>query len=147
MAVAPTNYLVGVLKRTGLFSDEQVAALQEKAKGRETSITQLVVGEGLAAEEPFLQAAGQGASPDFYPLGPQVIDKDVLPRLPTKAVFQYNVIPISVENGVLVVATNDPLNAGLLDTLRLAAETRVRLVLSTSDDIAKAAKKFYRRWR
>jgi len=143
MTTPSTNYLAGVLKRTELFSDEQIAALLAKARGGDVRIADIVVREGLSTEEGFLQALAGALRLDFVRLGTQVIDKEVLARLPTKAVFQYNVIPISFANGVLVVATNDPLNAGLLDALRLAAGTRVRLALSTSDDIAKAAKKFY----
>ncbi|NQT91401.1 MAG: Flp pilus assembly complex ATPase component TadA, partial [Lentisphaerae bacterium] len=48
-----------------------------------------------------------------------------------------------LENGTLLVATNDPLNSSLLDALRLAAGMRVRFALSPSSDIAKAAKRFY----
>ena len=143
MTAASTQYLAGVLKRTGIFSEEQMSSLLGKASGNTSSITDLVVREGLSTEEEFLQALAKALRLDFVRLAGQVIDKDVLGRLPTKAVFQYNVIPVSFTNGALLVASNDPLNAGLLDALRLAAGTRVRLALSTSDDIAKAAKKFY----
>jgi type II secretory ATPase GspE/PulE/Tfp pilus assembly ATPase PilB-like protein len=143
MTIASSHYLAGVLKRTELFSDEQITALLDKAKGGDAGITEIMVREGLASEEDFLKALAKALRLDFVQLAGLAIDKDVLGRLPTKAVFQYNVIPISFANGVLIVATNDPLNAGLMDALRLAAGTRIRLALSTSEDIAKAAKKFY----
>ena len=143
MTTAATNYLAGVLKRTGLFSEEQTTALLEKARGGDSSVTAVVVREGMATEEGFLQALAGALRLEFVRLAGQAIGKDVLSRLPTKAVFQYNVIPVTMDRGVLVVATHDPLNGGLLDALRLAAGTRIRLALSTSEDIARAAKKFY----
>jgi len=138
-----STYLSGLLKRTGLFAEEQLGIVLDAARSGDSSVTEIVVGEGLALEEEFLDSLANVLNIPFVRLGTQEIAREVLDRLPTKAVFQYNVIPLSLENGVLLVASNDPLKAGLMDALRLAAGARVRFALSTSVDIAKAAKKFY----
>lgn len=143
MVAISTSYLTDILKRTGLFTDEQIETLIETIRGGEANITDVVVKEGFAEEEPFLQAISKVVNIPFIRLGTTDIPPEVLERLPTKAVFQYNVIPLSLDRGMLIVATNDPLNPGLLDVLRLAAGTRIRLNLSTSVDIVKTAKKFY----
>jgi len=75
--------------------------------------------------------------------GDLTIEKAALEKLPTKAVFQYNVLPIAMEEGALRVATNDPFMPGLMDALRMAAGLKIRLALSTGADIDKAAKKLY----
>lgn len=143
MVEASTTFLSAALKRAGIFSDRQLEVLLDAARKSESSITEIVVQQGYAGERDFLEALAKALNIPFVHLASQAIDKEVLTRLPTKAVFQYNVIPVSFENGTLMVATNDPLNAGLADTLRLAAGSRVRFVLSSSADIAKAAKTFY----
>lgn len=143
MVEASTTFLSAALKRAGIFSDRQLEVLLDAARKSESSITEIVVQQGYAGERDFLEALAKALNIPFVHLASQAIDKEVLARLPTKAVFQYNVIPVSFENGTLMVATNDPLNAGLADTLRLAAGSRVRFVLSSSADIAKAAKTFY----
>ena len=143
MAEASSSFVAGVLKRTGLFTDEQVEAVLEGAQETGTSLARVVENRGYADEARFLEALAQVLRVPFVRLGSSAIEQEVLDQLPTKAVFQYNVIPISVENGTLLVATNDPLNSALLDALRLAAGARVRFALSTSSDIAKAAKRFY----
>lgn len=144
MPGASTGYLSNLLKKTVLFSDEQIEMLLEMAKNdHESSMATLVARSGFAREDNFLKALGEQLHLAFVHLGTMSIENDVLMMLPTKAVFQYNVIPVSFENGVLVVACNNPLDPGLFDSLRLASETRVKLALSTSEDIAKAAKKFY----
>lgn len=143
MAGGTTTYLSGLLKRTGLFSDAQLTQILEAAHGEDRSITEIVAQDGYAPETKFLQALAEALRIPFVSLAAMEIEREVLDKLPTKAVFQYNVIPISFENGILLVASNDPLNANLVDSLRLAAGTRVRLALSASDDIARASKKFY----
>ena len=71
------------------------------------------------------------------------IDKEVLECIPTKAIFQYNIIPLEIHNQVLFVACADPFTHGLLDSLQLAYNGRVRFKLSTLEDISESAKKFY----
>ena len=138
-----TTFAAGVLKRTELFSDAQIETLLKGVQENGESVTTLVVDNGFAQEEQFLEAVAGVLKTPYQRLGVEVIEEDVLSRLPTKAVFQYNVVPIAFENDVLMVATNDPMNAGLIDALRLASGTRVRMTLSPSGDIDKAAKRFY----
>jgi len=137
-----TSFLSGLLKRTGLFTDETIESIVAAA-GQESNITHLVVQQGYANEEELLEALAGVLNMPFMRLSELDLDQELLERLPPKVVFQCNVVPVAFENGALLVATSDPLNAGLVDTLRLAAGTRVRMALSPSDDIAKAAKRFY----
>lgn len=143
MVVASATYVSGLLKQTELFTESQIVDLLEAARDDESNIADVVARDGYAPEDSFLRALAKVLRTEFIKLGSMTIEQDVLDRLPTKAIFQYNVIPIAFEKSALVIASNDPLNTGLVDALRLAAGTRVKLVLSTSDDISKAAKKFY----
>ncbi|MCX7590546.1 MAG: GspE/PulE family protein, partial [Kiritimatiellae bacterium] len=140
---ATSTFLFGLLKRTGLFTDQQITELLQAARTDGTGITKTVVQNGYAGEQEFLQALAGALGLDFVRLGAQKIGADVLKMLPPKVVFQYNVIPFAFDNGVLTVATSDPLDPGLADALRLAAGTRIRFVLSPAADIEKAAKAFY----
>lgn len=132
-----------VLKNTGLFSEDGIARIISAAQEREIRIAEYVASEGMASEVDFLQSLGRVLNLPFMRLDTEEIGQEVLKRLPTKAVFQYNVIPVSYDNGTLVIATNDPLNAGLMDALRLASGVRIKIALSPSADIARAAKTFY----
>lgn len=138
-----STYLSGLLKRTELFRDDQIEKLLLSVRNEEKNIAEAVVHNGFAREDEFLEAIATLLKTSFVKLGSMTITQEVLDMLPPKAVFQYNVIPLSFENGVLLVASNDPLNPGLLDSLRLVAGVRVRIALSTADEIAKAARKLY----
>ena len=137
------TYLENLLGRTELFSPDQVTALLEAARQGEESVTQLVARQGFAREDAFLTALGRAMQLPFVELSGSEIAPEVLSKLPTKAVFQYNVIPLAAEDGWLTVACNDPMDATILDALRLASGMRVRFALSTSTDIAKAIKTYY----
>lgn len=65
-------------------------------------------------------------------------------KLSTKVAFQYNVIPVALdEDGELVVALSDPFDPNVLNAVRFDAECPLKLAIATGDDIEKALKKFY----
>ncbi len=132
-----------MLEATRLFNDEQVETLLGRHQEEEKAIADLVMETGYARDDVFLKALAEAMSIPFVRLASLPIEKSALEKLPTKAVFQYNVIPVAVEENTLRVATHDPFLPGLIDALRLASGMRVRLALSPAADIAKAAKQFY----
>jgi type II secretory ATPase GspE/PulE/Tfp pilus assembly ATPase PilB-like protein len=141
--MAVSTYLAELLERTGLFSADQVETLIELVATNDVPIGEVVASQGLSREDVFLKALADVLKMPFLHLKEEDIEREVLERLPTKAVFQYNVVPITFENDILRVAVSDPFVPGLVDSLRLAADARIKLVLSPSDDIAQASKKFY----
>lgn len=141
--MAVSTYLAELLERTALFSADQVETLVELAGLNDMPIGQVVASQGLAREDAFLQALAAVLQMPFIHLTEEDIERDVLERLPTKAVFQYHVVPLGFDRGILRVAVSDPFAPGLVDSLRLAADARIKLVLSPSEDIAQASKKFY----
>jgi len=143
MTVASQHKLARLLESTGLMSEDQVESLLSSQHELGGSITAAVVAQRFATEEQFLVKLAEAMSLPFSRLKEVEVEPEVLEKLPTKAVFQYNVIPLSLEKGALHVATNDPFHPGLLDSLRLASNLRIKLVLSPAEDIVNAAKTYY----
>jgi len=139
---ASSNILHDLLEKTGLFSAPQPAVLLKKARESGLSIRAAVLETGVK-EDQFLEKLAAVMQLSYRRLKDIQIDPEVLEKLPTKAIFQYNVIPLEFENNQLSVATSDPFTPGLADALRLATHCRIRLVLSPEDDISSTAKKFY----
>jgi len=135
--------LFDVLKGAGLFSDAQITDILARYRIEGGSITELLVKHGFTREEVFLPALAKFMGVPHLRIHEQQIDREVLAKLPTKAVFQYSVIPYAVENNILRVATHDPFRAGLVDALRLASGLHIRFALSHHEDLAKAIKQFY----
>jgi len=132
-----------LLAATGLFEAGQPATLLANARENSLSIREAVLAGTELKEDEFLEKLAGVMSLGYQRLKDVEIDAAVLEKLPPKAVFQYNVIPLAEEATFLKVATSDPFTPGLVDALRLAAECRIRLVLSPAEDIATTAKKFY----
>ena len=138
-----TQRIRNLLEATDLFEAEQLDSILANARENSLSIREAVLSGSDAKEEEFLGKLAESMEIPFQRLKETEIQEEILERLPTKAIFQYNVVPLLEEGGCLKVATSDPFAPGLVDALRLAAECRIRLVLSPDADISAAAKKFY----
>ena len=132
-----------VLKRTGLFSDTQIGQILAADRSDGAGISGIVTRLGITREDTFLQKIGEILGFAYSDLADARPTDEALTRLPARAVYQYNVLPLAVENGVLTVASCDPFNTGMTDGLRLAAGCPVRVALSPREEIDKAIRKYY----
>jgi type II secretion system protein E len=143
MTNANEAYLASLLKRTGLLSMEQVSQVLSAGAAAEGGIVGAALRLGGLREEEFLVRLAPLVGMAYTSLARAEPDKPAIEKLPARAVFQYNVVPVSLEGGVLTVATADPFNTGVADGLRLMVGGPVRLTLSSRDEIEKAARKYY----
>ena len=140
-----SSRLKKLLEATGLFTPPQIEDFLIRSRDSSGLLTAAVAESGLVREDAFLEALAKAMALPFTRIDENAPPPPaLLERLPAKAVFQYNVIPIAEEpSGVLRVATSEPFRPGLADALRLASGARVKFALSPSADIENAAKKFY----
>lgn len=135
--------LSDLLEKTGLFSSGQIEELLPAIAEPGSRFTELVVEQTGVKEDLFLEKLADIMGLSFIRLKQADIDDDILAKVPPKAVFQYNIMPVDEKEGMLKIATADPLQPGLVDAMRLVTRGRVCLALSPSDDIATAAKRLY----
>ena len=136
-------FLTSILTRTGLLTEQQVGQALVAAPAMEGGLVAAVVSVTGCREAEFLEKLAPLLGMAFTPLAGREPERATIERLPPRAVFQYGVVPVSLDNGVLTVATADPFNTGMADGLRLAIGGAVRLTLSTREEIGKAARKYY----
>lgn len=137
------SQLAGLLKGTGLFSPEQLTELLGAVAEAGTGFTDVIVDKTGVKEELFLEKLAEAMGLPFMRLKKAEIARELLDKVPPKAVFQYNIMPVSEESGSLCIATANPLQPGLIDAMRLVTGGRIKLALSPADDIAAAAKRLY----
>ena len=143
MSVSTDAFAALVLKRTGLFSETQIAQILAADRSDGAGIPGIVTRLGITREDTFLQKIGEILGFAYLDLADVRPTDEALTSLPARAVYQYNVLPLTVENGVLKVASCDPCNTGMTDGLRLAAGCPVRVALSPREEIDKAIRKYY----
>ena len=96
MTVAVQTKLAALLEKCQLFTPVQVEQLLNQQQQTGKSMAELVVGDGFAREDDFLKALAAAMNVPYVRAGDLTIEKAALEKLPTKAVFQYNVLPLSL---------------------------------------------------
>jgi type IV-A pilus assembly ATPase PilB len=132
-----------LLARTGQLTEAQISEALANRRAAGESLIGALVKSGAVTEDAFLQALAKALHLPFTRLADREIDAAARAKVPTKVVFQYNVMPMRADNGTLLVATNDPFNIPMIESIRMVAQCRVQLVLCAEADILKALKKYY----
>ncbi|MEE2715422.1 MAG: GspE/PulE family protein, partial [Verrucomicrobiota bacterium] len=114
-----------------------------KKKNSVGSLFELVREKSEKSEKDFLSLIGQAF--DWKPVDLSEVKPEPEARLKisSKVASQHKVIPVSMEEGVLMVATSNPFSTDLLNAVRFAAQGPVNFMLAPSEDITKAYEKHY----
>src|SRR6478672_5661795 len=108
--------LVQVLVQKGVLKESDVGLLRDKVAAAGTKPFHLVMLEhGFAREEELLPILAEQLGMDFVDLAKTVLSPEVLRVAPAKLVHRKSLLPLSRENGSLVIATADPFDVASLD--------------------------------
>lgn len=98
---------------------------------------EMLVEQGFAKEEDVLAILGEEFGLDVIDLTQTVVESDTLKSVPLRLVHRRNVMPISRDNGTLIVATGNPYDLYALDELQAATGLHVHAVLASSKEITR----------
>src|SRR2546427_11241051 len=101
--------LVRTLVQSGAMKDADVGRLQDAIAAAPNKPLHAVIIEGnFAKEEDVLPVLADQFGMDLVDLTKLAIDPETLKLMPSKLVHRRNLMPLSRNNGSLVVATGDP---------------------------------------
>jgi len=71
------------------------------------------------------------------------IEKAAINKVSASTARFYNIMPVKVERGAIVIATRDPSNMKLADDLRFVSGLNIRMAQAKEEDIKAAIEKYY----
>jgi general secretion pathway protein E len=144
MAVALQSSTLGeLLVSEGLATPDVVAAATTRSQTTGESLADALVAQGAVSAADVLQIVARQHRLPYLSRDELPSPLPVLKNLSSKYLKQYTVCPVSVEGGVLTVATADPLNPVIVDDLRQSTGLDVRLVVCLPDAITEAIDRTY----
>ncbi len=126
------------LIRHGLVSKEQVDIAISTSAGRR--LDRVLVDNGVLDEDAALKAFADELGMPFVDVKHELIDRELLMQFPTTAVFRHSLLPISRQNGSVVVATSDPFNLEALEELESVSGFHLVPVLARRLDVVELIK-------
>ena len=117
-------------------------ALKEQAvrKGR---LGEILVKLGFISEDDMLRALSSQLELKYLKFSefPKTIPSEAYPTI--KFMKQYKFVPIGMDNGVMKIATADPLNEYVIDALKIFSKHSPEIYLSSEKDIMEAIEQYF----
>ncbi len=136
-----------ILLTAGLVNQQQInAALAVQKKIRRKKIGQFLIEKGILKEEEVYIALAEKYRMPFIDLRQQTISRRMLTMLPRELVLKLQVLPISLKNSTLVVATfltDVPVIKGLI--AQHAGQEDIQLVLARPTHLRKIISQLYQK--
>jgi type II secretion system protein E len=145
MSFSPVRNLVATVAEASpaQFDDWRKAWRAAADAGSAEPLLTFVARERGIAEDAFIQKLAAALGWPYLDLPKLTIEDEVRAKITTKIAFQYFVMPVAINNGVLQIAVSDPFDAAMMSAIRFDAKMPVSFALSTRSEIEKALKKYY----
>ena len=133
--------LVQRLIRRGVIPESDLTRVSEAHFAAPSKpLHELLIERGFAKEEDVLAALAEEFGMELVDLTQIKIEPDTLQAMPLKLVHRRTLMPLSRNNGTLVVATGDPFDVYALDELQMLTGLQIQPVLASPREIARLIK-------
>lgn len=139
------NIRIGdVLVGDGYISENQLQeALAYQKVDKSKRLGAILVDYGYVTENQLLGALAKRLDLKVINLSQMEVDLEAASKIPKNIAHKYTLIPISIDNGHLIVVTNDPLDFYAIEDVRLITGMPVDSVLADRQSITKAIDSSY----
>ncbi|MDB5387749.1 MAG: ral secretory system protein domain protein, partial [Planctomycetaceae bacterium] len=132
-----------ILVAKQVISQSQAEEARNHSQKTGLDMRDVIVQLKLADQATATQAYAEELGLPFIDLSELVPDDNVLDQVPKKLVKQNSILPLFVDDDVLLVACTHPLESDLEEELRLRLNHPVRAVLATPLNINQGIAKYY----
>src|SRR5438128_779380 len=132
-----------ILVQERLTTPDVVEQALARAKATGERVGEALVAVGAVKSEDVLRALAEQQNLAYLSRDELPSPLPIVKNLSPKYLRQYTVCPVSIESGLLTVATADPLNPVIHDDLRQFTGFAVKLVVSSAEAIIEAIDRTY----
>lgn len=143
----PARVRIGdILVSSGLVTRQQVEeALASQKEGKKKKIGELLIERGLITEDQLLKALADRFNLRFADIDEITPTPEALELVPYEMAVRLNVLPVECGLRHLLVATSNPTDPAIADTLRFATRRSISQVVGRSQQIRAAIARCYAR--
>lgn len=139
------SYLGDILLADKVITQEQLteALKTQQETGHQKHLGEVLFELGFATREQINVALAGKLGIPYVSLEEFEVDQFPISLIPPDIALQYNILPLALVNGILVVAMEDPFNWEALEVVRFNTKQNIEPVLSPARDITQALNKLY----
>ena len=137
------DYVAELLVEHDLLTPEEVAQASQRGAQRGMSAIDVLISEGVLAEDGVLQLLAEQFGMEMVSLRDVELPPELRDSVPVDVARRYRVVPVYRSDGSLTVAMSDPLEVDNLDQLRFLLKTDVEGVVAPREEIDVALDRYY----
>jgi general secretion pathway protein E/type IV pilus assembly protein PilB len=131
------------LLRQGMISETQLGEIQNRAALTGQPLDQLLRAEKLVDETTFLTEMSALCGIPFHDIGEFRIEQSVADCVSAKVALRHGIMPITLRQGILTLATWRVPNLATVDGLRMLLDAPLEWMLCTESDVRMSLTHFY----
>ena len=134
-----------LLVESGFINDDQLrdALSRQKTEFNGEKIGEILVKLGYVSETQVANALAERLKVPFVDIATKKIDADAVKKIPEDIARKYTVLAFRVQNGRLIVATNDPVNFYIFEELKITTGMEIYPQLAAKSAIVDAIDRAY----
>lgn len=127
-----------ILKDQGLLSDQQLAVALDEQKRTGERLGQTLSRLGFVTGSQVTDALSEHLKIERVHLARRYLEPEIVDLIPASVIVSKHVLPIELQDGVLVVAMADPLDINIMDDLQRLTGKIITPVVATEEEIEEA---------
>ena len=143
--MAERRKLETILTDNGLVSEEQLKQIVSYAHAVGIDLYEAVLQKKIAPPEAVMMAYAESLGLPFVHLADISIDEEVAAKIDPMTARQYSFVPVSIDQGHVLLVTTKPLIPDIVDELRMIFNLPVRYVICTPAELNVAITTYYPR--
>ncbi len=131
------------LLRDKVVDEARLDRAKAEAQKNDLPLVEVIPQLGFASPEAVYRCLAEFCEMRFVQPSKMQLPPEVIEKVPARFATHYRFVPVQEQNGTLTVAVCDPLNAHLLDDIRLVLKRRIDAVVTTPGEINRTIKELY----
>jgi len=133
-----------LLMRAGVITDKQLNDALEVHRATGSPLGRVLVDLGYSSEGAILSVMAKQIGIQYVNFADRHPEPTAVATVPKELAQRYVLMPVSIDDGTLLVAMADPQNVLALDDLRIITGFEIKPAISTRDDILAAIDEYYK---
>ncbi len=132
-----------MLLESGLLTEEQLETALRQQKRTGEKLGEILIRLGFVTRRDMLKVMSDQSGIDLIDLKLTPVEPEAVKLVPGELAREFTVMPVSTNNGTLVVATDNPYNLAAVDRLREMTGRNIELRVADEESILKAIDTHY----
>ena len=144
IAISPNVSMIWqILLRKKITTEDELEEVLEESHNNGQSFETVLYNYEIITEDKLLGLIADELGTQFVEIHPGSINEDLVKLISGETARTYNIIPISEDDDVITLATDNPFDTKLIDELHFVINKDCHIVVARPREIAEALDTFY----